>query len=64
MTLHPHCVFAFLHSDLNEFKYEFCNTVCFLVFHSLDTDLKISLYLAIEVHNQNGEYSETSQKPL
>ena len=36
MALHSHCVFVFLHSDKNEFKYIFCNTVCFLVFHSHD----------------------------
>ena len=70
MAFHPHCVFGFeflfffLHSDQNEFKYEFCNTVCTLVFHSHDTDLKISLYLSLEVQDQNGKYSETSQKPL
>ena len=72
MALHPHCVFGFegflfvclfvLYSDQNEFKYEFCNTVCILVFHSHDTDLKISLYFSIEVHDQDGKYSETSQK--
>ena len=54
----------FLHSDQNEFKYEFCNTVSFIVFHSHDTDLKISLYFSIEVRDQDGKYSETSQKPL
>ena len=68
MGLHSHCVFGFeflfLHSDQNEFKYEFCNTVSFLVCHSHDTDLKISLYFSIEVHDQDGKYSETSQKPL
>ena len=48
----------------NEFKYEFCNTVSFLVRHSHDTDLKISLHFSIEVQDQNGKYSKTSQKPL
>lgn len=68
MALHPYCVlgfeFFFLHADQNEFKYEFCNTVSFIVFHSHDTDLKISLYFSIEVRDQDGKYSETSQKPL
>ena len=70
MGLNSHCVFGFefffffLHSDQNEFKYEFCNTVSFVVFYSHDTDLKISLYFSIEVHDENGKYSETSQKPL
>ena len=69
MALHPPCVFGFevffsFNSDQNEFKYEFCSTVSFLVFHSHDTDLKISLYFSTEVHEQNGKYSETSQKPL
>ena len=70
MALHPHCVLLlffvclFLHSDQNEFNYEFCNTVCFLVFHSHDTDLKISLYFTIEVQDKNGKYSKTFQNPL
>ena len=74
MALHPHCVFGFegflfvclfvLYSDQNEFKYEFCNTVSFLVCHSHDTDLKISLYFSIGVRDRDGKYSETSQKPL
>ena len=71
MALHPHWVFGFevfflfsLHSDQSEFKYEFCNTVSFVVFYSHDTDLKISLYFSIEVHDRDGKYSETSQKPL
>ena len=43
------CVIFSFHADQNEFKHEFFNTVCILVFHSRDTDLKISLYLYLEV---------------